>query len=118
MGGIIKDYKGCLLEIGGISNHVHLLISLSNLNHYSDVIRDVKAGSSLWVRKTVPGVGAKEFGWQEGYGSFCVNYSSIDSVKRYIQNQEEHHRKHTYEEEFIRFLEAHNIAYDPRFVFD
>ena len=116
IGGVVKEHKGYLLEIGGIANHVHLLVSLSNLNNYSGLIRDVKAGSSLWVHKTIPA--AREFGWQEGYGSFCVNFSSIESVKRYIQNQEEHHRKCTYEDEFIGFLNAHHIPFDPRFVFD
>ena len=116
MGGIVKEHKGHLLEIGGIANHVHLLVSLSNLNSYSGLIRDVKAGSSLWVHKTIQA--ASEFGWQEGYGSFCVNFSSIESVKRYIQNQEEHHRKSTYEDEFIGFLNAHHISFDPWFVFD
>jgi len=60
----------------------------------------------------------REFGWQEGYGSFCVNFSSIETIKQYIQNQEEHHRKCTYGDEFIGFLNAHHVPFDPRFVFD
>ncbi len=114
MGGIIKENKGNLLEAGGIENHIHLLISLSNLDNYSGLVRDIKAGSSLWVNKTIHT--PHKFEWQEGYGSFCVNYANIDSVKKYIQNQEEHHRHRTFEDEFKDFLNIHNILYDPRFV--
>jgi putative transposase len=115
IGGVIKRHNGCLLEIGGIENYVHLLISLSNLDKYSDILRDVKAGSSLWVHKTIPE--SKEFEWQEGYGSFTVNCKNIENVKKYIQNQEEHHCEETFEDEYIRFLNAHHIKFDPRFVF-
>ncbi|MBA3602490.1 MAG: IS200/IS605 family transposase [Parachlamydiaceae bacterium] len=114
IGGIIKEHRGILLEIGGIANHVHLLISLSNLDHYSGLIRDVKAGSSRWVHKMIPA--SREFEWQEGYGSFGVQFANIESVKRYIQNQEEHHRNRTFEEEYVDFLNMHNISYDPRYI--
>ncbi len=116
IGGIIKEHKGHLLEAGGIANHVHLLFGLSNLDNYSHLIRNIKAGSSSWVHKTIPA--SNDFAWQEGYGSFTVNYNSVDGVKTYIKNQEEHHRKYTFEEEYIKFLEMHNVPYDPRFVFD
>ena len=115
MGGVIKEHKGYLLEIGGIANHVHLLLSLSNLDNYSSIIRNVKAGSSHWIRRTIPA--AKEFEWQEGYGSFVVQFANIEFVKKYIANQEEHHRACTYEEEYLEFLKFHQVAYDPRFVF-
>ena len=115
MGGIIRDHKGHLLEAGGIENHVHLLIYLSNLDKYSEIIREIKAGSSRWVHKTIPK--SWDFAWQEGYGSFTVSKSQTENVSRYIQNQEEHHKTITFEEEFIKFLEVHEIEYDPRFVF-
>jgi REP element-mobilizing transposase RayT len=112
---IIKEHKGYLLEIGGIANHVHLLISLSNLDNYSGMIRDTKSGSSFWMNKTIPST--QKFEWQEGYGSFVIQFGGIDSVRTYIKNQEEHHQQHTFEEEYLKFLDMHQVDYDSRFVF-
>lgn len=115
MGGIIRDSKGHLLESGGIENHVHLLIALSNLDKYSEIVRDIKAGSSRWIHKTIPK--SREFAWQEGYGSFSVSHSQVETVAKYIQNQERHHKKVSFEKEFIKLLDAHGIKYDPRYIF-
>lgn len=112
--GIIKKQGGHLLEIGGMPDHVHLLVELSNLDKFSYFIRDVKANSSIWVHKNFPGF--SEFAWQEGYGSFSVSYLSLNQARTYIQNQIEHHATMSFEEEFLKFLKGHKVQYDERFV--
>jgi putative transposase len=115
MGGIVRNFKGSLLEIGGMPEHVHLLISLRNLDKYSFLLRDVKSHSTLWIHKNYPAL--KEFEWQEGTASFTLQFSMVDSVRNYIKNQEEHHKIMTFEEEYLKFLDGQKIEYDPRFVF-
>ena len=89
MGGVIKNYDGKLMEAGGTFDHVHLLVGLSLPDKFSDLVRDVKTNSSLWLKKNST---QQYFAWQEGYGSFSVSYSSLEKVKHYIKNQEEHHK--------------------------
>ena len=113
--GIVKNNHGELLEIGGMSDHVHLLVELKHLDKFSHVIRDIKASSSMWVHKNYPQL--KDFAWQEGYGSFSVSFSALDNVKQYIHNQVEHHATMSFEDEYRKFLERHRIQYDQRFVF-
>jgi REP element-mobilizing transposase RayT len=96
--------------------HVHLLISLRNIDNYSSFLRQVKANSSLWVNKTFPNL--PRFEWQQGFGSYTLHFSMIETVRNYIRNQEKHHATMTYEEEYLKFLNGKNIEYDPRFVFD
>ncbi|MDP1880590.1 MAG: transposase [Parachlamydiaceae bacterium] len=115
MGGIIRNHNGSLLEIGGIEDNVHLLICLKNLDNYSYLLRDIKAHSTLWIHKNFPDL--KEFEWQEGFSSFSLHFSLIDTVKNYIRNQEKHHKTVTFEEEYLKFLDGQNIQYDKRFVF-
>ena len=115
MGAIIQKHSGRLLEIGGMPDHVHLLMELSNLDKFTDLVRDTKAASSLWIHKTFPE--AYAFNWQEGFGSFSVSYSSIERARTYIQNQEKHHQKISFEEEYIKLLKRHGIKYDERFLF-
>ncbi len=114
MGGIIKRHQGTLLKIGGTSNHVHLLIGTNSLDKYTHLIRALKAKSTLWVHEHFPM--HKHFAWQGGYGSFSVSYSSHEKVKNYIENQAEHHKKFSFEVEFMELLEKHNVKYDERFV--
>jgi len=94
-------------------DHVHLLIELNNLDKFSALVRDLKASSSGWIHKNFPEL--KDFAWQEGFGSFSVSYSSLDTVRLYIQNQKEHHKKMSFEDEFVRFLKLHQIKFDSRF---
>jgi len=116
MGGIIRNLKGSLLEIGGMPEHVHLLINLKNLDKYSYFLRDVKSHSTLWIHKNFPDL--KTFEWQEGFGSYTLHFSIVEKVRNYIKNQEKHHATMTFEEEYLKFLNGQNIEYDPRFVFD
>ncbi|NGX42000.1 MAG: hypothetical protein K940chlam7_00274 [Chlamydiae bacterium] len=116
MGGIVRNLNGTLLEIGGMPDHVHLLVYLTNLDKYSHFIRDVKAHSSLWANKNYPTL--DKFEWQKGFASLTVSYSSLEGVKNYIKNQEEHHKTMTFEEEYLKFLDGQNVKYDKRFVLD
>jgi len=97
-----------------MSDHIHLLIELSLIDKFSFFIRDLKSFSSSWIHKNF--IDKNDFAWQEGYGSFSVSYSALDAVKKYIQNQEQHHAKMSFEEEYFKFLKIHGIKYDERFV--
>ena len=96
-------------------DHVHAFIGLKPAMAISDLVRDVKNNSSNFIndRKLVKG----KFSWQEGYGAFSVSSSHLDQVIRYIQNQEAHHRKSSFEEEFRALLRKHGVEYDPKFMF-
>lgn len=116
VGGIVRDHKGTLLCMGGVSDHVHLLAKLSPTIAVSDMLRLIKSNSSKMVNETmrlrIP------FEWQPGYAAFSVSESQYERVRDYILNQEEHHRKKTFQEEFIELLEKHNVTYDLRYVFE
>lgn len=108
--------KAYLHELGGIANHIHLLIQIANLDNYSKLISILKSTTTAWLKRTFPE--CREFNWQDGYGSFTVSVSNIEAVQRYIQNQEMHHSMQSFEDEYIQLLELHKIEFDPRFVFD
>ena len=115
IGGIMRNNHNCvLLGIGGISDHVHLLMSLSLPDKFTQVVRDVKANSSLWIHKNYPQ--SNLFAWQEGYASYSVSYSSVEKVLNYINNQEEHHKKTTFDEEYVLLLRKCQIEYDEEYV--
>lgn len=116
IGGILKKHDGSLLAVGGMPDHVHLLVELSNPDDFTGLIRDIKSCSSSWLRNQFSGF--RDFGWQQGYGSFSVSYSQLDAVKTYIKNQETHHISQTFDAEFLGFLTKHCVAYDERFVLD
>ena len=114
VGGIFRDLKGCLLAANSLPDHVHLLAGLHPSTAVSDVMREVKSGSSKWIHETYPG--RRDFGWQDGFGAFTVSYSQLDEVTRYIANQQQHHQRRTFQEEFIEFLERHGVPYDERYI--
>ncbi|MFI4957087.1 MAG: IS200/IS605 family transposase [Gammaproteobacteria bacterium] len=114
MGGIIRNHQSVPLAIGGVSDHVHLLIELKKCDHYSTLIKNVKTFSSHWVHKNFPE--HKAFAWQEGYASFSVSYSGLNQVKNYIQHQEKHHQSMSFEEEYLKILQHCQIKFDDRFV--
>lgn len=116
IGGTLRAQNCRLLIAGGVSDHVHLLISLARDVSVADVVRSVKANSSRWVHETVPRVA--EFAWQSGYGAFSVSQSNVEDVTRYIAHQADHHRRGTFQEEFRAFLERHGIAFDERYAWD
>ena len=116
LGGIIRAKSGHLVEVGGVADHIHLLAQLSPKFAISDVIRDIKGSSSAWVNAEK--LSQQHFEWQKGYGAFTVSYSSCGSVQNYIRNQEEHHRRRSFEEEYIDFLERHQITFERRYLFE
>jgi REP element-mobilizing transposase RayT len=105
-----------MYEIGGVEDHVHVLVRGKTNVSAAEMARNIKSRSSAWLRETFDGLGS--FAWQEGYGVFSVSKSQVEGVKAYIQRQEEHHRSRGFKEEFIEFLERHEIEYKPEFVFD
>ena len=116
MGGIIREERGTPVEIGGVTDHVHLLIRWKMDGAISDLMRVVKARSSKWVHQTFSEL--TEFAWQEGYAAFSVSASQEDVVRQYIRNQEEHHARFDFKEELRRLLVAHRIEFDERYAFE
>ena len=114
LGGLVRELRGKAHGVNGMADHVHMLIQLSPTIAPSDALRFIKANSSKWVRDKWPR--RVSFAWQLGYGAFSVSKSSIPAVLDYIRNQEQHHRKVTFQEEFIDFLKRHEIEYDERYI--
>ena len=116
MGGIARENGMTALSIGGVDDHVHILLAISSTISIAKAIQLIKGVSSKWVHETFPK--HKLFSWQEGYGAFSIGVSQIDRTIAYIQSQAEHHRRLTYQEEFMRILKKHGIQYDERYVWD
>jgi REP element-mobilizing transposase RayT len=116
MTGIAANLGSRCLAINGTENHVHTLVSLGKTSALSDLVREVKKGSSSWLKRE--GAASRAFGWQDGYGGFSVGRSDLPAVRRYIAAQKEHHRRVSYEEEFVSLLDEHGIAYDARHLWD
>jgi len=107
-----ENHEIMVLSCGGTANHAHALIVLPKTMTVAKAMQTLKSNSSRFIESH--GI---DFDWQEGYGAFSVSQSQLATVKRYIAKQKEHHRKRSFEEEFIAFLKAHNVDYDPRYVF-
>jgi putative transposase len=114
LGGLVRGLGGTPIQIGGIEDHVHLLVTLRQEPALSTMLRDIKAGSSGWVHEEFPN--ARGFWWQTGYGAFTVSHSNIDAVKTYIVNQREHHRKMSFKDEFRQLLEKHEVEFDEEYL--
>ncbi|MDX6497027.1 MAG: REP-associated tyrosine transposase [Blastocatellia bacterium] len=115
IGGIARMNGMKALAVGGTTDHVHTLLSLPATLSVAKAIQLIKGGSSKWIHDQFPRY--RKFQWQDGYGAFSVSASQIKSVIRYIGNQKVHHRKKTFEEEFLEFLDRYSVAYDRRYVF-
>ncbi len=114
LGGIARQNKMKALEVGGIEDHVHLLISLPSSMAIAKAMQLLKGGSSKWMHETFPA--QRLFAWQEEYGAFSVSVSQLDRTIQYIRGQEEHHRRMTFQEEFLALLNRHRIEYDGRYL--
>jgi len=116
MAGTIKGKNQKSIIVNGVANHVHLFVGLKPSMSVSDLVRDIKNNSSNFIndQKFVRG----KFSWQEGFGSFSYSHSHIDQVYQYILNQEEHHRKRTFKEEYLDFLKKFDVEYDEKYLFE
>ena len=113
LGGTVNGLDGKSEGVGGTADHVHLLVSLKSTHCLADFMRELKKGSSSWVHDEI---GFPKFAWQEGYGAFTVSPTARDGVKAYIGNQEEHHRKKSFREELVDFLEQAGVEYEPQYL--
>ncbi len=117
LGGIVKGEGSVPLRIGGISDHVHLLVKLKTDAQVSTLVRNLKSKSTGWMHKEI--LGLENFAWQEGYAVFSVSQSGKDAVCAYIENQEQHHKEHgDYRVELLKLLHLHEIPFEERWVFD
>jgi REP element-mobilizing transposase RayT len=114
--GIFNQWDSPAIVIGGVEDHVHALFTLSKNHPLKKIVEEVKKGSSKWMK--FDGPRNPEFHWQAGYGAFSVSQSNLDVVRRYIANQEEHHRKMTFRDELRAFYRRHGIEFDERYVWD
>ena len=113
--GIIHAQKHKLIAINNLPDHLHLLIGLRPDAALSDLVRDVKAGSSKFINQHHWVIG--RFSWQEGFGAFSHARSQFDTVIRYIQNQQKHHAKQSFRDEYVKLLEKFDVEYDPQYIF-
>ena len=114
IGGTLRRAGGISLELNGTEDHIHLLAKLRPDRAVSDVLRDLKANATGWMHDVFPSL--KDFSWQRGYGAFTVSQSNVEEVRRYITKQKEHHRRISFRDEFIQFLQANGIEYNERFI--
>jgi REP element-mobilizing transposase RayT len=115
LGGAVNAIGGQSLLVSGPADHVHMLFVQPTAISISTLMEKVKGNSSGWVKERWPDCSL--FGWQTGYAAFSVSKSHVDQVKRYLRNQEEHHRRVSFQEEVVAFLNKQGIEYDPRYVF-
>jgi REP-associated tyrosine transposase len=116
MGGIIRELHGKAIMVDGTGDHVHLLLCMPPKLSLSETLRVIKSNSSKWVNEEHRQ--KPTFAWQTGYGAFSVSHSSVPSVVRYIRTQEEHHKKVSFQEEFVSFLRKNGIGYDERYIWE
>ena len=116
LGGICKNLECHPIKIGGYTDHIHILCMLSKKIALIKLIEEVKSHSSKWIK--TKGNEFKNFYWQDGYGAFSVNPAEIEVVVNYIANQKEHHRKKTFQEEYLAFLKKYKVEYDERYVWE
>lgn len=113
--GIVVNYNHKLLAINGMSDHIHIFIGMRPTQSVSDLMREVKGSSSLWINNRQ--LYAERFEWQEGFGAFSYSKSQVQQVIDYINNQEQHHKKKSFKEEYLDFLKKFEVDYDERYVF-
>jgi putative transposase len=116
LGGILANLDCQPIIVGGTADHVHLLCVLSCTNSVAEIVKEVKRGSSLWVKTKSSDL--QDFARQSGHGIFSVGFSQIDSVRNYIIRQEEHHRKISFQDEFRTLLKRYEVEFDERYVWD
>ncbi|MBI2195147.1 MAG: IS200/IS605 family transposase [Planctomycetes bacterium] len=113
LGGTLRDMGCPPLRVGGTEDHVHALFRLAKVLSIADLVRDIKKESSKWIK--MKGESFSDFHWQEGYGAFSISPSHVDAVVQYIENQEEHHQKDTFQDEFRRLCRKYGLEIDERY---
>ena len=115
MSGIVRNQRQKLIAINGMSDHVHILIGLKPAMALADLVRDIKADSSDFIKckKWIRG----RFNWQEGYGAFSYGHSQLDRIIRYIHNQEQHHRRRTFKDEYLTWLKKFEVPFEEKYIF-
>ena len=116
LGGILSHWDCQPILVGGVADHVHLLSTLSRTCQPAEIVKEVKRGSSLWIKEREPAL--KDFAWQNGYGMFSIGFSQIEPVQKYIADQEPHHRKISFQDEFRSLLKRYAVEYDECYVWD
>lgn len=116
MNGIVVNKRDKIMCLNGVSDHVHILLSISPATRISDIVRDIKANSSRWINenKLVRG----KFEWQNGFGAFSVSPGRVDRTIDYIKNQENHHKQKSFGEEYLRLLKLSGVEFDERYIFE
>ncbi|MHC1736378.1 MAG: IS200/IS605 family transposase [Ignavibacteriaceae bacterium] len=116
MTGIVEHHNHKLFAINGMSDHIHLLVSMNPKQAPSDLVYHIKRSSSIWINENKLALG--QFAWQDGFGAFTYGKSQIPEVAKYIENQKQHHSKKTFQEEYLKLLELFEIKYDKRYIFN
>lgn len=116
LGGVCRNHNSFPIIVGGHNDHVHIVCRLSKSLAIDNFVRELKVESSKWMKTKGPIF--ESFRWQSGYGSFSISPSHLEALTRYVQNQEEHHRSISFQNEFLRMLQKYNISYDEKFLWD
>ena len=116
MGAIIKNNQSIPIVINGVENHIHILCILSKNMALAKLVEEIKRHSSRWIKTQNDYY--KTFAWQGGYGAFSISQSVVETTKRYVENQEEHHRKQDVKKEFVRFLKEYEIEHDEKYIWE
>lgn len=116
MASILRKHGCPTLQVGGAADHIHALFVLSKNSSIAQIVYEVKRGSSKWIK--TQGAEFRKFYWQSGYGAFSVSQSHVEQVRRYIQKQEQHHRKVTFQNEYREFLRRYNVEHEERYIWD
>jgi len=116
LAGVLNNLACISIQTGGFVDHVHLFFGLPRTRTIAQVVETVKTSSSKWIKGK--GIEYSDFHWQSGYGAFSVSQSGADAVVTYIRNQDEHHRKVSFQDEYRRFLKRYRVPYDERYVWD
>jgi REP element-mobilizing transposase RayT len=114
--GIVKNKGNKMLAINGMPDHIHIFIGYKPTTAIPDLVKDIKVASNVWVKENK--LSNNAFAWQDGYGAFSYSRSHIDEVIRYIQNQEQHHKKNSFREEYVAFLKRFDIDFDDKYLFE
>lgn len=113
LGGIAKQADCPVLTVGGTADHVHLLVRFARTATVADLVKELKRASTMWIRERIP-----EFTWQAGYGAFSVGQREVEVVRDYIRNQEQHHQKRSFQEEYRAMMHEHGVEIDEQYVWD